>query len=124
MMTCIIARASAPSVPGRMGRCQSALAAVRCRTGSMHTILAPLRWASSMKGWRWRLVDNTLHAQMTMYFECTKLSGSTPAVGPRVMTWAVIAPPSQKVRSVTVVPSALKKGSPTVMPFSTPIWPR
>ena len=85
MITCIIASASAPSVPGRIGRCQSAFFAVRWATGSMHTTLAPRRWASSMNGQRWRLLDRTLQAQMMMYRECTSDSGSTAAVGPSVM---------------------------------------
>ena len=41
MMTWIIASASAASVPGRIGMCQSASRAVRVRTGSITTSLAP-----------------------------------------------------------------------------------
>ena len=48
MITCIIAIASAPSVPGRIGMCQDAALAVRVLTGSTTTTLAPLRCASAM----------------------------------------------------------------------------
>jgi hypothetical protein len=65
-MTCISPRASAPSVPGRIGMCQSALWAVRVRTGSITTTFAPRCWASAMNGHRWRFVLMTLHAQSTM----------------------------------------------------------
>ena len=50
MMTCIIASASAASVPGRIGICQSASRAVRVSTGSMTTSLAPAFLACSMNG--------------------------------------------------------------------------
>ena len=85
MITCIIASASAASVPGRIGMCQSDFSAVRWRTGSMQTTLAPLRCASSMNGQRCRLFDSTLQAQIAMYREWTSDSGSTAAVGPSVM---------------------------------------
>ena len=38
-----------------------------------------------------------LHAQMTIYFEWTKLSGSTPPVGPTVSSHAVDEPEAQRV---------------------------
>jgi hypothetical protein len=66
MITCIIARASAPSVPGRIGMCQSARCAVRWRIGSITTTLAPRFWASATNGHRCRLVEIMLQAQMTM----------------------------------------------------------
>ena len=65
-----------------------------------------------------------LAAQMRMNLECTKDSGSTPAVSPMVMTYAVQAPESQYVRSATVAPSRLKKGSPTLSPCRMPWVPR
>ena len=95
MITCIIARASAPSVPGRIGMCQSARCAVRWRIGSMQTTLAPRFWASAMIGQRCRFVEIVFEAQMMMYLECTMLSGSTPAVAPTVAAYAVQAPESQ-----------------------------
>ena len=36
-----------------------------------------------------------LQAQIRMNFECTRLSGSTPAVAPMVMAYAVQEPESQ-----------------------------
>ena len=66
MMTFIIPSASAPSVPGRMGMYQSALCAVRCRSGSMTTTLAPLSWACLMNGHMCRLVERTLQAHRMM----------------------------------------------------------
>ena len=67
MITCIIASASAPSVPGRIGRCQSAFLRRAVRApGRCTTTFAPRRWASSMNGQRWRLLDSTLQAQMMM----------------------------------------------------------
>ena len=66
MMTFIIARASAPSVPGRIGMCQSASAAVRWRIGSITTTLAPRSWASLMNGHMCRFVERTLQAHSTM----------------------------------------------------------
>ena len=50
MMTFISASASAASVPGRIGICQSASRAVRVLTGSMTTSLAPALLACSMNG--------------------------------------------------------------------------
>ena len=85
MITFIMASASAPSVPGLIGMYQSARAAVRCRIGSMTTTLAPRRCASATNGHRCKLVEIMLQAQMTMYRECTRLSGSTPAVAPIVI---------------------------------------
>ena len=61
-----------------------------------------------------------LHAQITMYLECMKLSGSTPAVGPTVINHAVQEPSPQKVRSVTVAPMRLKKASPPFKPCTKP----
>ena len=66
MITCIIASASAPSVPGRIGMCQSARCAVRWRMGSMQTTFAPRFWASAMNGHRCRFVEIVLQAQMMM----------------------------------------------------------
>jgi hypothetical protein len=66
MITCIMASASAPSVPGRMGMCQSARFAVRCRIGSITTTFAPRRWASATNGHRCRFVETMLQAQMMM----------------------------------------------------------
>ena len=85
MRMCAIARASAPSVPGRMGMCQSASRAVRVRTGSITTSLAPFLRACSMKGQWCEFVLSVLQAHSTMYFECTKLSGSAPGVWPMVI---------------------------------------
>ena len=77
-----------------------------------------------MNGQWCRLLLIVLMAQRMMYFECTKLSGSTAAVGPQVMKKAVMAAESQKVRSATVAPSLLKKASPTFSPFRMPSVPR
>ena len=77
-----------------------------------------------MNGHRCRLLDSTLHAHTMMYFECTSDSGSTAAVGPRVMRYAEMPPPSQKVRSETLAPMPLKKRSPTVSPLRMPMLPR
>jgi hypothetical protein len=77
-----------------------------------------------MKGQWCRLLLIVLIAQRTMYLECTKLSGSTAAVGPQVMKKALIAAESQKVRSATVAPSLLKKASPAFKPLSNPSVPR
>ena len=84
-MTCAIPSASAASVPGRMAMCQSARLAVRVRIGSMTTTFAPRLRASATNFHMWMFVLMRLQAQMTMYRECTKLSGSMPAVGPTVM---------------------------------------
>ena len=65
--------------------CQSARLAVACRIGSITTTFAPRCWASATKGHRCRLVETMLQAQMMMYRECTRLSGSTPAVAPIVI---------------------------------------
>ena len=54
---------------------------------------------------------------MTIYFEWTKLSGSTPPVGPTVNSHAVDEPEAQNVFSFTVVPSLLKKASPDGQPL-------
>src|SRR5512134_2426402 len=108
--------ARAPSVPGRGQMCKSAAFAVRERYASMTTILAPRFCASSTNGLWWRFVGIELHAQMTMYLACTKLSGSTPPVGPTVNSHAVDEPEAQNVFSLTVVPRRLKKGSPELIP--------
>ena len=70
------------------------------------------------------MVEIELHAQMTMNFACTKLSESTPPVGPTVISHAVEEPEAQNVFSFTVVPRRLKKGSPELMPCTRPILPR
>ena len=77
-----------------------------------------------MNGQWCRFVLIVLIAHSTIYFECTKLSGSTAAVGPHDMKNAVIAPESQNVRSEIVAPSRLKKASPTLRPLSRPWVPR
>ena len=69
MMTLIMPSASAASVPGLMGMCQSAFLAVRVATGSITTTLAPRRWASAMNGQWCRLLLIVLIAQSTMYLE-------------------------------------------------------
>ena len=66
MITFIIARARAPSVPGRSGMCQSARCAVRWRMGSMQTTFAPRFWASAITGQRCRFVEMVFDAQMMM----------------------------------------------------------
>jgi hypothetical protein len=53
-----------------------------------------------------------------------KLSGSTPPVGPTVSSHAVEDPEAQKVFSLTVEPSRLKKASPAVSPCTKPSLPR
>ena len=65
--------------------CWSAAAAVRLRTGSTTTTFAPRLRASVMYGHRCRFVLMMLQAHTRMNFECTRLSGSTPAVSPIVM---------------------------------------
>ena len=87
-------------------------------------ILAPRFRASSTKGQWCRLVEIELHAQITIYFEWTKLSGSTPPVGPTVSSHAVDEPEAQKVFSFTVEPNLLKKASPEVRPCTRPSLPR
>ena len=47
-MTLIIPRASAPSVPGLMGMCSSARAAVAVKRGSITTTLAPFLLARTI----------------------------------------------------------------------------
>jgi hypothetical protein len=69
MITFVIPSAKVPSVPGRIGICQSACLAVRVRTGSITTILAPFFFASRMKGQACRLVLIMFIAQTMMYFE-------------------------------------------------------
>ena len=66
MITFIIARARAPSVPGRIGMYQSALWAVRWRSGSITTTFAPRSCASLMNGHMCRLVERTLQAHRMM----------------------------------------------------------
>ncbi|GJE45993.1 hypothetical protein AEGHOMDF_5193 [Methylobacterium soli] len=70
------------------------------------------------------LVEIELQPQITMYFDCAKLIGSVPLVGPTVSSQAVHDPEPQKVFSATVAPSRLKKASPTVRPCTTPSLPR
>ena len=124
MITLIIPRARAASVPGRIRMCQSACLAERVACGSITTTVAPRFCASLMNGQWCRFVLIGLTAQRMMYLECTKLSGSIAAVGPHAMKNAVIAPESQNVRSDTVAPSLLKKASPTLRPLSSPSVPR
>ena len=90
----------------------------------MTTTLAPRFCASSTNGQWCRLVEIELQAQMTMYLQCTKLSGSTPPVGPCVSSQAVDEPEVQYVFSLTVEPSRLKNGSPELMPCTRPMLPR
>src|SRR5258707_12924764 len=111
MITFIMPSASAASVPGRMRTCQSAFLAVRVETGSTTTTLAPRACASAMNGQWCKLLLMVLMAQRMMYFEWTKLSGSTAAVGPQDIKKALIAPESQNVRSDTTAPSLLKNAS-------------
>ena len=85
MITFIIPIASAASVPGRIGMCQSASRAVRVLTGSITTSFAPFLFASAINGQWCKLVLIVLHAHRMMYFECVKLSGSMPGEGPIVM---------------------------------------
>ena len=59
-----------------------------------------------------------------MYFEWIKLSGSTPAVGPRVSNQAVAEPSPQNVLSVTVAPKRAKKASPPFKPCTRPWLPK
>ncbi|GAA4672747.1 hypothetical protein GCM10023215_00010 [Pseudonocardia yuanmonensis] len=88
--------ASAPSVPGRIGMCQSACRAVRVRTGSMTTILAPLSLrALSRNGQPCRFVLVMFMPQTMMYFEYAIDSMSSPPVPPTVMCQAVEEPDSQ-----------------------------
>ena len=53
--------------------------------GSMTTSLAPAFFACSINGQWCELVPSVLQAHRMMYFECTKLSGSTPGVAPIVI---------------------------------------
>jgi hypothetical protein len=71
-----------------------------------------------------QVVADGVDGQSTMYFEWTKLSGSTAAVVPQVMKKALIAAESQNVRSDTTAPSLLKNASPVFNPFSRPSVPR
>jgi hypothetical protein len=77
-----------------------------------------------MKGQWCRLLLMVLMAHSTMYFEWTKLSGSTAAVGPHDIRNAVTAPESQNVRSEITAPSLLKKASPALRPLRMPSVPR
>ena len=65
-MTCIIASASAASLAGLIGRCQSAASAVRVRIGSTTTIFAPRRCASRTSGQKWRFVTIVFVPHSTM----------------------------------------------------------
>jgi hypothetical protein len=55
-------------VPGRIAMCQSAALAVRVRTGSITTTLAPFSRASRMKGQPCRLVLTMFMPHTMMYF--------------------------------------------------------
>ena len=83
-------------MPGRIGMCQSAWRAVRVRTGSITTILAPLSlraWSRNGQPWRFVLVMFMPHTMM--YFEWAMDSMSSPPVPPTVMCHAVDEPDSQ-----------------------------
>jgi len=79
---------------GGMRTCQSAFLAVRGRDriDHHHQFGAGAPCASAMNGqWCRLLLSGCLMAQRMMYFEWTKLSGSTAAVGPQDMKKALIA---------------------------------
>src|SRR5262249_56389750 len=90
----------------------------------MTRIWAPRLRGSSRKGQGCKWVEIELHAQITMYLEGTKLSGSPPPVGPTVSSHAVDEPEAQNVFSLTVEPSRLKNASPAVSPCTSPSLPR
>ena len=68
MITFIMPSARAASVPGLIAMCQSAALAVRVRTGSMTTTLAPFACASRMNGQACRLVLIMFMPHTMMYF--------------------------------------------------------
>jgi cytochrome b len=72
----IMPKARAMSVPGRIGRCQSACLAVRLRWGSITTNVAPRARACLRKGMTWRLVDTALlpHIRISLAWGISSMS--------------------------------------------------
>ena len=123
--TCIAPSASAASLPGRRGRWMSAALAVRVRTGSTQTIVAPrLRELSRKNFQRCKWVETMLAPQAITDRACTASSMSAVGHPPYVIPHAVAPAAKQIVPSIFVAPSALKnRMSIDGPPCSTPAVP-
>ena len=120
-MTCIIAIASAASVPGSGCTNQSALRAVAVRTGSITTTVAPLRRASVTNGHRWRLVIRVLVPQRMMNLLWRRSIGSMPRPFPyaRPVPTRAVAPQSEPTG--WVAPIRVKNGMDNA-PMDSRLW--
>ena len=90
-------QASAASVPMRIGRCQSARAAVWLRRGSITTSFTPVLRTVSSNAQKWTFTAIRSQPQAITRSECTTASGSVPPTGPQVMSQAVSQQVSQTV---------------------------
>ena len=112
MMTCIMASASAASVPGSGARCSWHFSAVRLRYGSIAMSFAPRRLASCTRDHRCRLETIGFEPQIRISFASSKRSGSMPKEPPRVIFIPALPAAEQMVRSRRDAPSRLKKRRP------------
>ncbi len=104
-MMCIMPRARAASVPGRIGIHSSLRSAVLHLYGSMVTRRAPALRAWTIKAHKCTLVTLVFEPQLMMKREWTTVSGSITARVPSVM-WQPAAPAvEQIVRSSNEAPS-------------------
>lgn len=104
MIVCIIASASAPSVPGRMGIHSSAAWAVRVRAGSMTMTLAPSLRACCTKGHRCRLLVSVLLPGIRCGRAWAKASVAVPSAAPMVYRYPSKPASEQMVRASWLAP--------------------
>src|SRR5258708_39001089 len=102
--------ASAASVPGRIGICQSDRAAVGLRYGSIVTIVAPALRASIIRLQRWLFVLTVFEPQLTMNRAFGTAIGSAPRrPRPSVYSYPAVPADAQIVRSLFEAPRRWKR---------------
>jgi hypothetical protein len=122
-MTCIMPSASAASVPGMGRTCRSATWAVRVRSGSMTTTVAPFCLASRMNGHRCRLVTMVFVPHRTMKRLCAMSSGWMPMPVPLVTETPVSPVLPQMALMSLVAPRREKKRRSMELPWTKPCVP-
>jgi hypothetical protein len=120
---CIIPRANAASVPGRIGMCSSHAAAVRVRSGSMQIVVAPFAFASRTNGQRWGLEVSVFVPHSRISFAAPIVSASVPMRVPYVTFSASLPALAQMVRSSSDAPMRWKKRRSIDSPWMRPIVP-
>ena len=122
-MTCIIASASAASVPGRMAMCSSQASAVRVRSGSMQIVFAPFAFALRTNGQRCGFAVSVFVPQRMISFAAPIVSGSVPMRVPYDAVNASLPADAQMVRSRSDAPMRLKNRAAIPSPCTIPIVP-